>query len=412
MKIAFISYEYPPDTADGGIATYVQQAASLLAQRGHHVEVFAASRQRTSSTQEDAFYVHRLLTPDRAEFPRLIAPVFLQRHCEVNFDVLEGPDYQAEAYEAVRLVPNIPFVVRLHTPSFLARRVRDAQLPLRQRVRLRRRAVRHRQKPTWNPYSALHHIERVYLYQADEIVGISEAITNLVTKMAHLDQSRICCIPNPYVPSQELLNIPPDTRTHTITFHGRLQLRKGVLDLAKAIPKVLHRFPQARFRLVGRPLESPCPSLDMRAYLMRQLWAWRDRVEFHDPIPLRQISALLATTDICVFPSLWENFPYVCLEAMAAGRGVIGSHAGGMKEILASGDVGLLVPPNRPDKLAQAILKLLQNPPLRREMGAKARERVLQEYSAERIGPQLEASYLRAIARRRQLGPRLGLEAS
>lgn len=44
MKIAFITFEYPPDTADGGIATYVKQAANMLQLRGNQVEVFAASR--------------------------------------------------------------------------------------------------------------------------------------------------------------------------------------------------------------------------------------------------------------------------------------------------------------------------------------------------------------------------------
>ena len=47
MRIAFISYEYPPDTAAGGIATYARQAAHMLRDRGHAVEVFAASPHRT-----------------------------------------------------------------------------------------------------------------------------------------------------------------------------------------------------------------------------------------------------------------------------------------------------------------------------------------------------------------------------
>lgn len=407
MKIAFITYEYPPDTADGGIATYVQQAAHILTQRGHHVEVFCASRERTERVMEGAVVVHRLLIPERSQFSQHIAPLFVRRHKEVGFDVLEGPDYQAEAYEATRLVPDIPLVVRLHTPNFLARRVRDAQLPLPLRVRLRRRAVRHKEKPSWNPYSHLHEIERLYIQEADELVGISQAITKLVGSLLHLDPNRINRIPNPYVPKPELLHIPLETHTQTVTFLGRLQLRKGVLDLALAIPMVLHCYPQARFRFVGRPLDSPIPGLDMRAYLTRKLWAWRSKVEFLNAVPLDSIPEVLAATDICVFPSLWENFPYVCLEAMAAGRGVIGSSAGGMREILDGGKAGCVVPPQRPRILAKTILRLLQNPSLRVQLGATARQRVLTEYSAERIGPAMEQSYLRAIARRHNLGPRL-----
>ncbi|MEH2108257.1 glycogen/starch synthase [Nostoc sp.] len=57
MKIAFISYEYPPDTAYGGIATYLYQAARVLQQRGHLVEVFAGSTYRTTTETENEILV-------------------------------------------------------------------------------------------------------------------------------------------------------------------------------------------------------------------------------------------------------------------------------------------------------------------------------------------------------------------
>src|ERR1051326_7229566 len=97
MRIAFVSYEYPPDTADGGIATYVQQAAQMLQMRGHEVEVFAASRERTHSCIEKGVAVHRILEHDRTAFAGKIAPVFIERHASSLFDVLEGPDFNADA---------------------------------------------------------------------------------------------------------------------------------------------------------------------------------------------------------------------------------------------------------------------------------------------------------------------------
>ena len=60
MNIAFISYEYPPDTAYGGIATYVHQAAMMLSRRGHHVEVFSGSPHRTGTENEECLLVHRI----------------------------------------------------------------------------------------------------------------------------------------------------------------------------------------------------------------------------------------------------------------------------------------------------------------------------------------------------------------
>ena len=117
MKIAFISYEYPPDTAYGGIATYIHQAAKMLSRRGHHVEVFAASPFRSGTEDEDGLLVHRICEKRQKNFFGPIAQIFADRHAEVEFDVLEGPEYSADASEAVRLVPDIPLVIKLHTPS-------------------------------------------------------------------------------------------------------------------------------------------------------------------------------------------------------------------------------------------------------------------------------------------------------
>jgi hypothetical protein len=116
-KIAFISYEYPPDTAYGGIATYVNQAARMLVARGHRVEVFAGSPDREGVRTEEGVRVHRVRVPDQRSFAEPIGMSFAARHSIEKFDVLEGPDYATDAREALRLVPEIPFVLKLHTST-------------------------------------------------------------------------------------------------------------------------------------------------------------------------------------------------------------------------------------------------------------------------------------------------------
>ena len=126
MKIAFVFYEYPPDTADGGIATYLRQAARLLSARGHHVEVFAGARGREGTFDDgDSVTVHRIACPDgeRARFYRPVATAFEQRHAEVGFDVVEGADYLADARDIPACCPDIPLVVRLHTGTYLLNRL-------------------------------------------------------------------------------------------------------------------------------------------------------------------------------------------------------------------------------------------------------------------------------------------------
>jgi glycosyltransferase involved in cell wall biosynthesis len=414
MHIAFISYEYPPDTPAGGMATYVYQAARVLQHRGHQVELFVGSPCRSDTHEEDGIAVHRLKVSERAAYPEIAGAAFAARHRAAPFDVLEGPDFWAEARVAVALTPSIPLVVRLHTPQFLVHRVRDARLSPDRRARMRRQAARRHTVPRWNPFSPLHDAERQHLLDADEIVGISGAITETLTRLWQLPSDRISRIPNPYTPASALLAIPLETQTRAVTFVGRLEVRKGVVALAAAIPRVLRARPDVTFRFVGRAVPIPPgmrrygahPGTDMADYLAARLAAFRDRVEFAGPITVGELPGTLARTDLCIFPSLWENFPYVCLEAMAAGRGVIGSRAGGMPEMLADGNAGLLVHPDNPREMAAAMLRLLDDPALRMRLGQSARQRVLTEYNADRIGVLMEASYARAIAHRREAGPR------
>ena len=401
MNIAFISFEYPPDTAYGGIATYVRQAVRMLHARGHRVEVFASSPDREGTGKEEGILVHRIAEPDRREFPRRIGPVFARRHADAPFDVLEGPEYFADARTAVELVPDIPLVVKLHTPSFLLWRIsygQDRWTVLRHAVGAWRRGT----PAAGHPWSGL---ERGHALDADEIATPCRSLGDLVVAGWGLSSERVAHVPYPYTPSTSLLAVPAGTRTNVVTFLGRLEIRKGVLDFARAIPAILTRHPDAHIRFVGRSVPEK-NGVEMRDRLERLLRPYQQSVEFTGPVGLDQIPAMLAETDVCVFPSLWENFPNVCLEAMSAARGIVGSRAGGMAEMLDAGRAGRLVSPHRPAEIARSVTDLLDAPDLRTQLGREARERVLTEYSAERIGRLQEACYGRAIERRRALGAR------
>jgi glycosyltransferase involved in cell wall biosynthesis len=170
--------------------------------------------------------------------------------------------------------------------------------------------------------------------------------------------------------------------------------------LAQAIPLVLKSCPNAKFRFVGRSQASPNPNLNMRQYLSEILHKNLSAIEFVDNVPYDDIPYYLSQTDICAFPSIWENFPNVCLEAMSAGRGIVASRYGGMKDMLDAPISGVLVEPQKPQQLANAIIKLLKNPELRIKLGENARQKVLQEYNTNRIGNLQELSYIRAIQRK------------
>lgn len=386
----------------------------MLHQRGHHVEVFAGSPHRCSTENEEGIQVHRLDEKNRQEFPEHIGRFFAQRHTTVKFDVLEGPEIYADARGAIKLVPDIPLVVKLHTPSFLVKQLNYVEPSLLMTARRYIGALRRRKKPEPFPhweYKPHNDIERIHALQADEIAAPSKAIGDLLIATWGLEPSQVSQVQYPYIPPKELLNITIETHTNVVTFLGRLEVRLGILDLAQAIPLILRRHPQTKFRFVGSAWPSPKPNLDMRQYLEAQLRRYRHSLEFTGHIPLNQIPSFLATTDICVFPSVWENSGLVCIEAMSAGRGIVASSAGGMAELLNHGEVGRLVPPRSPKEIAVAVIDLLNNPALRMRLGQAARARLLAEYNLERIGELQEASYIRAIQRRYALGARCSSDA-
>ncbi len=408
MKIAFISFEYPPDTADGGICTYVAEATKMLAERGHQVEVFASSRQREGVEETPwGVRVHRVLEPDHFKFPARIGAVFASRHREVGFELMEGPDYYADASEAVKLAPDVPLVVKLHTTRQQAKEIEASLIPPLRRFRIWLGAARRGQKVLWSPFHPDYIGESEHVLAADEVAAPSEAIGRRAVRVLGLPEERLSCYPYPFTPRASHLEIPPGSRRNKlVTFVGRLEIRKGVIDLVRAIPAIVKARPGTEFWFVGDTGFSPDPRVSMLDHLTGLLGPYRDVVHFKGKVQWEKVPEVLAESTVCVIPSLWENFPFVCLEAMSAARAVVGSSAGGIAEQLAHGRVGRLVRPGRPEEIADRVLELLGDERLRIDLGRASRERVLSVYNPDTVYEQQMRSYRRAIEQRQRSGPR------
>lgn len=400
MNIAFVTYEYPPETGGGGIGTYVVNAARMLKGRGHHVEIFAGGDATRTLETPEGVPLHRIACPDWPSFKDAVLPVFRRRHREVDFDVVEGPEFNADALRIQEAFPDLPVVVKLHTASFLLKEINVTRHLTRwDKMRFLLGALRRGRIPTNPPwqYAPDGDVERTHTRNAEVVAAPSASIRDIEAEAWGLDPDAILHFPYPFEATEPFLNVPVDTDTGVVTFIGRLEMRKGVLGLAEAIPKVLAVHPDARFRFVGRSLPHPRTGEDIRAIMERRLEGHREAVDFLGLVPYENIPQVLATSDLCVFPSLWENFPNVCLEAMTAARGVVGSAAGGMAEMLDGGRVGNVVDPESPDALAAAIVDLLSDPERRKQYGAAARRRVLDAYSFEAVAPVQEACYEEAV---------------
>jgi glycosyltransferase involved in cell wall biosynthesis len=406
VRIAFVTYEFAGVASGGGIGTYVRHAASMMAARDHQVEVFTA--QAANRERQNGPLVHGLQC-SRQEFPAQVARVFADRQRAAPFDVVEGPEFGADAAEVAKLCPGVPLVVKLHTPTFLINEMNHAYLPGVRKARYLLGALRRGRapRPYW-VYRPESDCERAHARAADEVTAPSRAILQLLKERWGLSEDRLAHVPHPFVPSAALLRSPVETMTNRVTFIGRLEARKGVIELAHAMASVLAKMPSARFRLVGASLPHPVSGEDMQLFMRKVAGRHADRIEFTGAVPAGEIPGYLKDTDVCVFPSVWEASGFVCKEAMAAARGVVASGGSGMAELVVDGETGRLVPPADHRALADAILELLKDPDRRTRLGRAARDYASSAHAPERIAPMQERSYERAIARaaaRRESGP-------
>ena len=115
--------------------------------------------------------------------------------------------------------------------------------------------------------------------------------------------------------------------------------------------------------------------------------------------PNHAVMAAWSRSLAAVVPSIWpEPFGIVVIEAMTAGRPVIGTNIGGIADIVLDGETGLLVPPRDPDALSSAMLELVMNHTKREQMG-KASQRRAQLYQAHSVVPRFEAIYQQLLSR-------------
>jgi glycogen(starch) synthase len=378
-KIAFVSYEYPPDTGTGGIATYVYQIAHAFAERGIVVTVICATPHENAVIKENKnLTLHKLHCNKQREF-RILAPQKLASlHRQNPIDLIEVPDYGAEGLYIKKYVPHVPLVVKLHTPAYLVEKLN--------------RFYYHEKwyKKLFKKYNYKKDKEFKAVIKADFILSPSLSLKDIISKDWNIPIDKIIHAPNPYIPGKNFLAIEPGTNSKTVLYIGRLETRKGVYNLAKAIPLVLKKIPDAEFLFVGFSNMDPYREGDMKPFLLDILKGSMNQVRFIDKVPLDQISGFYNKAAICIYPSIWENFPNVCLEAMSAAKIIIASKNGGMQEMLGDIDGGIIINPMSEIDIAETCIEALNNKQEFAEMGIRARKKVVGYYSGSLINDLLE----------------------
>ena len=169
-----------------------------------------------------------------------------------------------------------------------------------------------------------------------------------------------------------------EQRANVVSYVGRLHEEKGVLNLARAIPKVLAKRHDVKFVIVGEgQLEG-----ELRSYVATH--ALSQNVTFAGWIPHDELREYLVKSKLLVLPSYTEGLPHAMLEAMACGTPVLATPVGAVPEVIHDKKTGFLVPDNSPDQLAESILSALVYPYLSRIAG-KAQILVQREFRYESV---------------------------
>lgn len=183
-------------------------------------------------------------------------------------------------------------------------------------------------------------------------------------------------------------DVMPFTRKKDKTYiaHiGRLHPQKGHEFLINAAPTILKSYPDCHFLFIGdgqlkQNLQDKINS--------KQLDSYFDFTGY-----CSEIDKILTFVDIVVLPSLFEGFPFVLLEAMAAAKPVVASAIGGNTEAIEDGITGFLVRPGDTTQLADRILFLLQNKILAKKMGQMGLERVQKQFNLNKMALKVDRLY-------------------
>jgi glycosyltransferase involved in cell wall biosynthesis len=226
--------------------------------------------------------------------------------------------------------------------------------------------------------------DRLFVGQADRIVALAESHQEHLITAKGWPSGKMTVIYNgvdlrpfnePVDPLaiRRRLNIPPSAQAVGIV--GRLSAEKAIDDYLRAAAAVLKERPGTVFVVAGDgPERAKLEQLAAQLGIAAQ-------VRFAGYVA--DIPELLAGLDLVVLSSLSEAFPLSLLEAMAATRPVVATNVGSVRDIVADGETGLLVPAAAPAQLARAILHVLHDPDLAERFGRHGRARVEQRFALD-----------------------------
>lgn len=399
LRICLLSHTYPPKQYDG-VARLTHLMARGLFEQGHAVHVITTG-ERSSVAFYDGAYVHAIkYALDRYQHYKAMPRLFhALNHSHAVHDKVK------------RLVQNDGIQV-VDSPLWLFEGLTTAvsgALPVAVRLVTAGAQVATLHDVRDDDTRIVGDMERELIARATHVLPNTRATLENTVKTygIEIEPARTTIVPYGIVPAaDDAVRAFDPARAEddlTVLFVGRLEKRKGITDLFAAIPRVLSAVPRARFVIAGADNSrhdgfAERTGLTYPAYFAHTFAACAERVSFTGAVSDDDLQRLYQSCDLFVAPSLYESFGLVYLEAMNFGKPVIGCRAGGIPEVVDDGVTGLLVEPEAPARLAEAIVSLLSSPAHLRDYGQAGRAQVLEKYAYTRMAQQFAAAYRRAIA--------------
>ena len=387
MKILMLTWEYPPRIV-GGIARVVHDLSKRLIKDGHDVTVVTYRDGDTPYYEDDkGVKVYRvdnyMIRPNNfidwilqlnfnmvAKASEIIAK-------EGNFDVIHAHDWLvANSAKTLKHAYGIPVVSTIHaTESGRNSGVHDET----QRY--------------------INDTEWMLTYESTEVIVNSNYMKGHIQGLFGLPFDKINVIPN----GINLNNFTGVERDYEfrrqyaadnekiILYMGRLVYEKGIQHLISAMPKILNGYHDAKLLIAGKGGMID----DLRAQVEHM--GIGNKVYFTGYLNAKQVQKIYKCADVAVFPSTYEPFGIVALEAMLAGVPTVVSDTGGLNEIIEHGVTGMKSYTGNANSIADSILTLLYDQQLCSIVSKNAKAKVKQEYNWNKIAQDTHFTYQKAI---------------
>ncbi len=374
MRVAMLSWEYPPKSV-GGLAQHVYDLTGALAEQGVDIHLFTMGEpgipeyERVNGVNVYRVIPYNVSSPDFTTWVSQFNVALLEKAIPVlnengNWNIIHAHDWLvAYAARALKHAYRVPLVATIHATEYgrnyglhndIQRHISDVEWWLGYEA--------------WRVICCSHYMEGeikfVFQIPGDKLVVIPNGVDpkNFEQKNSSISRD------NYAAPSEKI-----------VFYVGRLVREKGVQVLLDAVPMVLARMPNTKFVIAGKgPYLNELQNQAVRMGISQ-------RVYFTGYIDDYTRNSLYGWSDAAVFPSLYEPFGIVALEAMAARTPVVVSDTGGLSEIVMHNYDGLKAYPGNPRSLADMILTVLENPQLAMQMRQNAYRKVKQHFNWRNI---------------------------